>query len=127
MAESEKIIFRQKSEQDRARFLRQMEEYKNSKSSAQQPASVDQPSPAKNAKNAKIVVPPAVMAAAAKEEVIRLFGGAGSVIENDNIRSNTTWEVTDNVCLKDGCSQVNLFEPKVFWTSLHTVNVRNRN
>ena len=97
MAESEKSIYRKKSEQDRARFLREMAEYKNSKS-AQQPAVVVQPQTAKSAK--KVVAPTA--------EVTRLFGGTGSVIE-ENIRSTNSWEVTDNECVREGCPEVIVF------------------
>ena len=98
MAESEKSIFKKKSEQDRGRFLREMAEYKNSKS-AQQPAVVVQPKTAKSAK--KVVAPTA--------EVTRLFGGTGSVMEDDSIRSTNTWEVTDNECVREGCPEVIVF------------------
>ena len=98
MAESEKSIYRKKSQQDRARFLREMAEYKNSKS-AQQPAVVVQPQTAKSAK--KVVAPTA--------EVTRLFGGTGSVMEDDSIRSTNSWEVTDNECVREGCPEVIMF------------------
>ena len=105
MPETEKAVFRKRSEEDRARFNRETEEYKLSQASATSP-----PQQQQQPQTVKVVYlgrnEASPKSSPQKEEENSLFSTPGSQGSLSNFQPQV-WDVTENKCLLDNCSQVN--------------------
>ena len=105
MPETEKAVFRKRSEEDRARFNRETEEYKLSQASATSP-----PQQQQQPQTVKVVYlgrnEASPKSSPQKEEENSLFSTPGSQGSLSNFQPQV-WDVTENKCLLDDCSQVN--------------------
>lgn len=105
MPESEKTVYRKRSEEDRARFNRETEVFKSSQSSATSSPQQQQP------KTVKVVYlgsnndGASPKSSPKKEEESSLFSSPGSQESLSNFQPQV-WDVTGNKCLLDGCTQV---------------------